>query len=236
MARVGLGIGLDQHEHERAEQPVGDPHLLTVDLVAAVVGLAGRRFDRLHVGAELGLGQREGGPDLPRGHARQVALALLVAAELHQQVGADEVGVDHARDRDPAARELLDDHRVGRQVEAHAAVLLGDRYAEQAELLHLLDDRLGELVGVVVVLGVGDDLLVGELAHHLGDRLLLVGLLGVWRGGYGHALSAPGVGVGGWVGSSLVAFRVVFGCVGWWLRGVLRRFAVCFASRGRIPA
>ena len=51
-----------------------------------------------------------------------------------------------AGDRDPAARELLDDHRVGRQVEAHPAVLLGDRDAEQAELLHLLDDRLGELV------------------------------------------------------------------------------------------
>ena len=97
------------------------------------------------------------------------------------------MGVDDAGDRDPAARELLDDHRVGRQVEPHAAVLLGDRHAEQPELLHLLDDRLREGVLVVVVLGVGQDLLVGELAHHLGDRLLLVGLLGVRGGGYGHA-------------------------------------------------
>ena len=87
------------------------------------------------------------------------------------------MGVDDAGDRDPAARELLDDHRVGGQVEAHAAVLLGDRDPEQAELLHLLDDRLGELVLVVVLLGDGDDLVVDELAHHLGDRLLLVGLL-----------------------------------------------------------
>jgi hypothetical protein len=102
------------------------------------------------------------------------------------------VGVDHARDRDPAARELLDDHRVGRQIEPHAAVLFGDRHPEQAELLHLLDDRLGEGVLVVVVLGVGQDLLVGELMHHLGDRLLLVGLLGVRLGGHGHSLSAPG--------------------------------------------
>ena len=82
------------------------------------------------------------------------------------------MGVDDAGDRDPAARELLDDHRVGRQVEAHAAVLLGDRHPEQAELLHLLDDRLRELVLVVEVLGGGEDLLVDELAHHLGDRLL----------------------------------------------------------------
>jgi hypothetical protein len=101
------------------------------------------------------------------------------------------MGVDHARDRDPAARELLDDHRVGRQVETHAAVLLGDRHAEQPKLLHLLDDRLREGVLVVVVLGVRQDLLVGELVHHLGDRLLLVGHLGVLRGGYGHLVSAP---------------------------------------------
>ena len=89
--------------------------------------------------------------------------------------------VDDPGDRDPAARELLDDHRVGRQVEPHPAVLLGDRHAEQPELLHLLDDRLRELVLVVVVLGVREDLLVGELADHLADRLLLVGLVGIMR-------------------------------------------------------
>ena len=94
--------------------------------------------------------------------------------------------VDDARDRDPAARELLDDHRVGREVEAHAAVLLGDRDAEQPELGHLLDDRRRVLVRAVVVLGVREDLLVDELADHLGDRLLLVGLLVERLGGYGH--------------------------------------------------
>ena len=88
------------------------------------------------------------------------------------------MGVDDAGDADPASGELLDDHRVGRQVEAHAPVLLGDRDPEQPELLHLLDDRLRELVLVVVVLGVGDDLLVGELPDHLADRLLFVGA--VW--------------------------------------------------------
>ena len=93
----------------------------------------------------------------------------------------------NARDRDPAARELLDNHRVRRQIQAHAAVLLGDRHPEQPKLLHLLDDRLRERVLVVVVLGVGQDLLVGELAHHLDDRLLLIRLLGVRRRCYGHA-------------------------------------------------
>ena len=100
--------------------------------------------------------------------------------------------VDDPGDRDPAAGELLDDHRVGREIEAHAAVLLGDRHAEQPQLLHLLDDRLGEGVLVVVVLGVRQDLLVGELVDHLGDRPLLVGHLGVLAGGYGHLIGAPG--------------------------------------------
>ena len=94
------------------------------------------------------------------------------------------------RDRDPAARELLDDHRVGRQVQPHPAVLLGDGHAEQAELAHLRDDRLRELVGGVVVLRLRDDLLVDELADHLEDRLLLVGLLEE-RGRDGHARSYP---------------------------------------------
>ena len=186
VARVGVGVGLDEHEDEAGAQAVGDPHLLAVDLVGAVVDLLGRGLDRLDVGAELGLGQREGGADLAGRHARQVLLLLLVGAELHQQVGADEVRVDDAGDRDPAARELLDDHRVGRQVEAQPAVLLGDRDPEQAELLHLLDDRLGELVLVVVVLGVREDLLVRELADHLGDRLLLVGEVGLGAGRDGH--------------------------------------------------
>ncbi len=89
--------------------------------------------------------------------------------------------------------KLLDDQRVGRQVQSHAAVLLGDRHAEQPQLLHLLDDRLRKGILVVVVLGVRQDLLVGELMHHLGDRLLLVGHLAVLGGGYGHLINAPRV-------------------------------------------
>ena len=43
----------------------------------------------------------------------------------------------------------------------------------------------GNSSSCVVVLGLRDDLLVDELADHLEDGLLLVGLL-VERGGYGH--------------------------------------------------
>jgi len=82
--------------------------------------------------------------------------------------------VDDPGDRDPAARELLDDHRVGRQVQTHTPVLLRYGDAEQVELLHLRDDRVREAVLVVVMLGVRDDLLIGELVDHLADQLLLV--------------------------------------------------------------
>ena len=192
MLGLGVRIGPDQHEHERRPQAVRDPHLRAVDLVGVRRRkLLGRGLDRRHVGPELGLGQAERRAHLAGGHLRQVLLLLLVGAELHQQVGPDEVRVDDPRDRDPAARELLDDHRVGRQVEPHPVELLGDRHPEQPELLHLLDDRLGELVLVVVVLGVREDLLVGELAHHLADRLLLVGPVGVGgRDSHGRGCSS----------------------------------------------
>ena len=49
--------------------------------------------------------------------------------------------VEDARERHPAARELDLDQRVGREVEPEAAVLLGDRHAEEPHLLHLLDER-----------------------------------------------------------------------------------------------
>ena len=47
------------------------------------------------------------------------------------------------------------------------------------ELPHLLDERVGELVLVVVLLGDREDLVVDELPDHLGDGLLLVGLVRV---------------------------------------------------------
>src|SRR3954447_15687973 len=184
--RVGLGVVLHQHEDDAGAEAVGDPHLLAVQLPVAVLALLGGRLDALDVGADLGLGEREGGADLAGRHLRQEVILLLVGAELHQQVGADEVGVDDAGDRDPAARELFDDHRVGGQVEPHAAVLLGNGDPEEAELFHLLDDRLREGILVVVVLGVGDDLLVGELADHFDDGFLLVGHFAVSGGVYGH--------------------------------------------------
>ena len=92
------------------------------------------------------------------------------------------------------------------------AVLLGDRDPEQPELLHLLDDRLGELVLVVVVLGLREDLLVDELTDHLRDGLLLVGLLQRTAGWPVPCVSVPRVRVGGT--RRIPAGARSYGCVG----------------------
>ena len=89
---------------------------------------------------------------------------------LADHVGDDEVGVDHPGDAHPAAGQLLDAQRVGQQRLTEAAVLLGHHQAEQAHLAHLVDDGLRVGVGVLELLGVGDDLLVDELPYG-GDDL-----------------------------------------------------------------
>ena len=111
----------------------------SIDVLVAVARRPAR--DVARVAAGVGLRQREAAAELAGREARQPALLLLFGAVVHDQVRGDRVRVDDARQRHPAVRELLDDADVGEQVEPEPAVLLGDRDAEQAELLHLLDDR-----------------------------------------------------------------------------------------------
>ncbi len=66
VGRVGLGVALHQDEDDAGAEAVGDPHLLPVQLPLAVLALLGGRLDPLHVGADLGLREREGGADLAR--------------------------------------------------------------------------------------------------------------------------------------------------------------------------
>ena len=69
---------------------------------------------------------------------------------------------------------------VGDEVEAEPTVLLGNRDAEEPELLHRRDERLRVLVGVLEVGRHRDDVLLDE-ASHGGDEL--VSYLGVRRHG-----------------------------------------------------
>jgi hypothetical protein len=103
-----------------------------------------------------------------------VALLLLRAPTLDR--AADERGLD-GDDRaggGVGAADLLDDQPVREVVEAAAAVLLGDRGAEVADLTQLARQLAVEARGAVVVADPREDLPVAELARRLGDQALLV--------------------------------------------------------------
>src|ERR687891_436089 len=133
--------------------------------------------DGLDVGARARLGHRQRRPQLTGGHPGEPPLLLLVGAVPRQQVHAHEVGVEDARQRHPAARQLADHQRVGHQVHAGAAELIGNREAEQSHLFHPLDDLLRELVAVLELFGDRVDLLLDQVADGGNHGLLLVGQL-----------------------------------------------------------
>jgi hypothetical protein len=75
------------------------------------------------------------------------------------------VGVEDAGQRHPAVGQLLHQAGVGHGVEGQPAVLLGDLGPEQPEGLHLLEQPVGEAVGVLEVGGDRDHLLAHPFAH-----------------------------------------------------------------------
>src|SRR5581483_12368027 len=89
--------------------------------------------------------------------------------------GAEAVGADRGGDARAAPVELLaDEHAVERR-EAGAAVLLGDVQVHQPDLVRLRDHLGGVLHRLVVLRLLGADLVLGELAGELAQRLLLLG-------------------------------------------------------------
>ena len=81
-----------------------------------------------------------------------------------------------------AALDLLAGERLGDEVEAGAAVLLGDDDPEDAELRHPLDRIQVEVVVDVVLDGVRQDPVVHEPADGVLQQPLLVGELEVHDG------------------------------------------------------
>ncbi len=70
MARLGLGVGLDQQGQDVALDRVGDPQLGAVDEI--VVALSARDgADALQVGAGVRLGERQAAAQLAGGETRQ---------------------------------------------------------------------------------------------------------------------------------------------------------------------
>ena len=79
------------------------------------------------------------------------------------------MGVHDAGQAHPAVGQLLNDADVGQQVEAEAAVLLGDGDAEETQRSHLLDDGFGEGVRALEIRGDGNDLSLHEAADGVDD-------------------------------------------------------------------
>ena len=171
----------------------GDPRLLPVDDVAAVLAL-GPAAEVADVGAGLGLGHRDRLDPAARDAAEDLLLELLGAEP------ADGARRDHADaeepHRDQPEGELLAEQAQVDRAAAGAAVLLGDRDPEPPELgdprVQLRVVRLLSVVGERVTLLTGAALAAGEVADRLDKRALLVG-----QGLDGHALSwARGIAAG----------------------------------------
>ena len=95
-------------------------------------------------------------------------------------------GLQRDRHRRVDPGQLLQGDAQREVVAAHAAVLLGERQAEQPHLAHLADDVVGELVALVEVADGRRHDLLGELLDGLAQRLELVA-----EGAGGHGVSLP---------------------------------------------
>ncbi len=154
---------LGEHEDDVGDIAVGDEELRPVEQIPAAVGGPERGAHGRGVGAAAGLGDGHGG-EPAGGDAGQEPVLLLGRAELHQ--GAD--GVEGGGPRDGRGRagpgDRLDQLQVSPVGHRSPAVLLGDEHAVHAEAVEELDVLPGELLGLVVLLGPGSDLLFGDLA------------------------------------------------------------------------
>ena len=180
----GHSIGLRGHEEDRyALRPgsirvrageddehigglgVGDEALAAVDDVV-IADAFGLRPQARGVGSCLGLGEGEGGDDVPGGQARQPLGLLLVRAVVDEDLAGDAVvrAEQRAEGRGGVAK-FHSQQRILLGVQSQAAVFLGQGPPEEAHLCGFGDDRLGEGVVVFDLCLERDDLLADEFAN-----------------------------------------------------------------------
>ena len=127
------------------------PPSMTQSAVRAVL-VACRRARPARVAARAGLGQPVRADHLALRHRHEEALLLLVRAGQVERPAAEARVRGHDQpERAPDAADLLDRDRVGQRVEPGAALVLGDRDAEPAELADAPDD-LGREAALALVL------------------------------------------------------------------------------------
>ena len=128
------------------------------------------------VGAGVGLGERKGAQHLPARHGAQPALLLRVGAVGQDHLRGERVVHAHRHGHGGvAARDLFQRDHVGQGVQRQPVVLLGEQHPQKAQLAQLLDDLAGKVRLAVPLLGVGPQLVLGELARQVADLLLFLG-------------------------------------------------------------
>jgi len=182
MARLDAGVGLDQQREDLAVDAVRDPgfgavdHIILVTAADLIDGPPSRGADRLQVGPAIGLGKGEAAAQLAGREARQELILLRRRAEALDRSGHDQMRVEDAGQRHPHGGYGLDDLGVARRRQAEPAVIGADRGAEQAELLHAIDDVGGPDVVVFEGVDMRLDLAVEKAFDAVEDQPVLVGI------------------------------------------------------------
>ena len=182
LAAVLVAAGDGQHGHQRGDRGtrVGDEGLGAVDhpgltrLPVPLLEPGGSAHAAGDIGSAAGLGQAERGQPLPRAQFGQPPAALCLGAEPVDGHRAERhPGLQRDRDRGIHPGQFLQGQAEGEVVAAHAAVLLGERQPEQAELAHLGHDVVRELAAFVVAADDRRDDVAGELGDGVPQVLLL---------------------------------------------------------------
>ena len=148
MARLGVGVGLDQQREARTLDAVRDPCLGAVDHVA-VAAFHRAGADRLQIGAAIGFCKRQPTAHLAAGEFGQEVFFLVLGAEALNRRGHDQVRIENPGERHPDLGDHRDDPRIGRRRQPETAEFRRDGGAEQPQRLHLLDHLGG--IDVVVL-------------------------------------------------------------------------------------
>ncbi len=168
-------VGLHRGDHELGVDPVGDERLRTVDDVdVALAQRAGAHARK--VGADAGLGHRDGREQLARDDARKPAAALLVGAVL-QEVRHADVVVQRDPEAEPAharALDLLADHDVEAEVvHAGAPELLRHGHPQEAVVARGAEGlERHDAIGIPLLV-MGDDLALQEPPEALPEVVVL---------------------------------------------------------------
>lgn len=158
---LGTRIGLGGNGEHRAVARVGDEHLgAGEDVLVAAASRGGA--NRLHVAAGVRFGESEAAAFFAARHRGQEVSSLRVGAVIRDDIGHDQMAVDHAGEAHPSARQFFHHARVAEVAEAEAAKLFGNGGAEEAELTHRGDHRVRIFVAMLERGGGRDDVALDE--------------------------------------------------------------------------